>query len=163
SYQFTGRENDGTGLFYYRARYYSPVIQRFISEDPIGFAGGDPNLYAYVFNNPVNLTDPEGENPLTNGGGPGFIVGGFVGFFEESLGFEIPYLPTTPYSPFGLGRTAGHDFVKGVNGDKDPKQNNFPECLAFMCDNNSNSKGGSGGSRTSGEGGGGSGSNGKSG
>ena len=30
-YQFTGRENDGTGLYYYRARYYSPILQRFAS------------------------------------------------------------------------------------------------------------------------------------
>jgi RHS repeat-associated protein len=59
-YQYTGRENDGTGLDYYRARYYSPARQRFISEDPIQFAGGDVNLYAYVANNPVNGTDPTG-------------------------------------------------------------------------------------------------------
>lgn len=64
SSQYTGRENDGTGLYQYRARYYSPALQRFISEDPIGFAGGDTNLYAYVGNNPVNLTDPFGTNPL---------------------------------------------------------------------------------------------------
>lgn len=44
--QYTGRENDGTGLYYYRARYYSPALQRFISEDPIAFMGGDVNLYA---------------------------------------------------------------------------------------------------------------------
>jgi len=61
SYQYTGRENDGTGLDYYRARYYYPARHRFISEDPIGFAGGDPNLYAYAFNDPVALTDPSGE------------------------------------------------------------------------------------------------------
>src|SRR5713101_2777303 len=34
-YQHTGRENDGTGLYFYRARYYSPTFQRFASEDPI--------------------------------------------------------------------------------------------------------------------------------
>ncbi len=33
-FQYTGRENDGTGLYYYRARYYSPTFQRFLSEDP---------------------------------------------------------------------------------------------------------------------------------
>jgi RHS repeat-associated protein len=38
-FQYTGRENDGTGLYYYRARYFHPNLQRFISEDPIGFAG----------------------------------------------------------------------------------------------------------------------------
>ncbi|HLK86599.1 MAG TPA: RHS repeat-associated core domain-containing protein [Candidatus Binataceae bacterium] len=59
-YQFTGRENDGTGLYFYRARYYSPTYQRFIGQDPIGFRGGDWNLYAYVLNSPVSLVDPFG-------------------------------------------------------------------------------------------------------
>lgn len=62
--QYTGRENDQTGLYYYRARYYSPALQRFISEDPIGFAGGDVNLYAYVGNDPVNYNDPSGLERL---------------------------------------------------------------------------------------------------
>ena len=60
SFQYTGRENDGTGLSYYRARYYQPRLQRFIGEDPIGFAGGDVNLYAYVLNNPTRFIDPLG-------------------------------------------------------------------------------------------------------
>ena len=34
-FQYTGRENDGTGLYYYRARYYHPSLQRFLSEDPM--------------------------------------------------------------------------------------------------------------------------------
>jgi RHS repeat-associated protein len=62
-FQYTGRENDGTGLYYYRARYYSPGLQRFISEDPIGLLGG-LNLYAYVGNNPINSIDPEGKGPI---------------------------------------------------------------------------------------------------
>ncbi|MDC8448224.1 MAG: hypothetical protein LV473_07690, partial [Nitrospira sp.] len=63
SYKFTGREDDGTGLFSYRARYYQPQFQRFISEDPIGFAGGDTNLYAYAQNNPLSYNDPSGYCP----------------------------------------------------------------------------------------------------
>ena len=47
-------------LLHLRARYYSPMLQRFISEDPIGFDGGDANLYAYVGNDPVSLRDPLG-------------------------------------------------------------------------------------------------------
>jgi RHS repeat-associated protein len=43
-----------------RARYYHPGLQRFISEDPIGFLGGDPNFYAYVANNPLGFVDPLG-------------------------------------------------------------------------------------------------------
>jgi RHS repeat-associated protein len=60
STQYSGRENDGTGLYYYRARYYSPILQRFISEDPAGFAAGDTNLYSYVGNNPIDWRDPLG-------------------------------------------------------------------------------------------------------
>jgi RHS repeat-associated protein len=63
SFEFTGRENDGTGLYYYRARYYSPGLQRFISEDPIEFFAGDLDLYAYTRNSPTNLTDATGECP----------------------------------------------------------------------------------------------------
>ncbi|NKE62563.1 RHS repeat-associated core domain-containing protein [Lentzea sp. PSKA42] len=61
-FAYTGREDDGTGLYYYRARYYSPVLQRFLSEDPIGIAGG-LNLYGYVDNGPTTQTDPTGFAP----------------------------------------------------------------------------------------------------
>jgi len=61
-FQFTGRENDDLGgLYYYRARHYHPQLHRFISEDP--FRVLDPNLYAYVFNNPSADTDPLGLYP----------------------------------------------------------------------------------------------------
>ncbi|MHB8473426.1 MAG: RHS repeat-associated core domain-containing protein [Gammaproteobacteria bacterium] len=63
SFQYTGRENDGTGLYYYRARYYDPTLPRFLSEDPIGLAGGI-NGYLYANASPVNFTDPWGENPV---------------------------------------------------------------------------------------------------
>jgi RHS repeat-associated protein len=60
-YKFTAREDDNTGFYYYRARYYSPEQKRFISEDPLGFGGGDTNIQAYVGNNPVNSKDPSGK------------------------------------------------------------------------------------------------------
>ena len=60
-YGFTGREcDDFTGLMYYRARFYDPKLGRFISEDPIGFYGGDINLYGYVGNKSINRKDPTG-------------------------------------------------------------------------------------------------------
>jgi RHS repeat-associated protein len=59
-FQYTGRENDATGLYNYRARYYSPTLRRFISEDPLGFAGGDSNLYTYALSSPTSFTDPLG-------------------------------------------------------------------------------------------------------
>jgi RHS repeat-associated protein len=61
-YQFTGREYDNAiGLTYYRARWYSSELGRFVSEDPIGFGGGDVNLFGYVGNNPQNYVDPSGN------------------------------------------------------------------------------------------------------
>jgi RHS repeat-associated protein len=57
--QYTGRENDGTELYYYRARYYDPGLKRFVSEDPIGLAGGI-NLLAYVDGNPISFADAFG-------------------------------------------------------------------------------------------------------
>jgi RHS repeat-associated protein len=60
SYRFTAREDDGTGLYYYRYRYYHPALGRFIAEDPLRFAGGDYNLYANVWNDPITFRDPLG-------------------------------------------------------------------------------------------------------
>jgi RHS repeat-associated protein len=59
TYEYTGRENDGTGVYLYRNRYYSPATQRFLSEDPIGFSGG-LNLYRYVADSPMNEKDSLG-------------------------------------------------------------------------------------------------------
>ena len=63
AYAFTGREYDSeSGLYYYTARYYDSGIGRFLSEDPIGFAGGR-NVYMYVNGNPTSLVDPLGLCP----------------------------------------------------------------------------------------------------
>lgn len=47
-------------LYHYKARAYDPVMGRFLQTDPIGFEGGDTNLYAYVGGDPENRTDPLG-------------------------------------------------------------------------------------------------------
>jgi RHS repeat-associated protein len=71
SHRFTGREQDPTGLYYLRNRYYNPMLGRFLSPDPIGIAGGI-NLYAYTFDDPMNWVDPLGLSPGASGGsGPG--------------------------------------------------------------------------------------------
>jgi RHS repeat-associated protein len=75
-FQYTGRENDQTGLYYYRNRYYSPVTGRFIAEDPIGIGGGI-NTYAYVGANPISFVDPRGlwgVGPVVGGSIDGGIV-----------------------------------------------------------------------------------------
>ncbi|HEX9223721.1 MAG TPA: RHS repeat-associated core domain-containing protein [Candidatus Acidoferrales bacterium] len=64
SFAYTGRELDAGNLYFYRARYYSPTLQRFISEDPIEFWGGI-NFYAYADNSPTDEVDPQGEEGAT--------------------------------------------------------------------------------------------------
>ncbi|WP_164247483.1 RHS repeat-associated core domain-containing protein [Streptomyces sp. S4.7] len=70
-YTFTGRESDGTGLLHYRNRYYDPESGRFISQDPIGHAGGT-NLYQYALSSPTTYTDPTGNSPML----AGCVIGG---------------------------------------------------------------------------------------
>jgi RHS repeat-associated protein len=65
-YMFTGREYDSeTGNYYYRARYYSPKIGRFLQTDPTGYDDGI-NWYVYCGNNPINGIDPLGLDWLDN-------------------------------------------------------------------------------------------------
>ncbi|MBU1017762.1 LysM peptidoglycan-binding domain-containing protein [Patescibacteria group bacterium] len=70
-YGFTGKELDKeTGLYYYGARYYDPVIGRFASLDPWEGDLNDPqtlNKYSYVLNNPVRYIDPTGMYNMETG------------------------------------------------------------------------------------------------
>ncbi len=77
-----------SGLYYYGARYYDPLLARFISPDPVVQAPGDPqtlNRFAYCRNNPLRFTDPTGLDFWDDLGNffEGFAVGfaGAVGFF----------------------------------------------------------------------------------
>jgi RHS repeat-associated protein len=85
-FKFTGREYDSeTGLYFYRARYYDPSTGRFTRLDPVSFTAGDENLYRYVSNSVVMLTDPSGMGwwddwgPTIAGGLSGAISGAFTG------------------------------------------------------------------------------------
>jgi len=86
-FRYTGREYDGeTGLYFYRARYYDSMAGRFISEDPIRFAGS-ASFYIYTQNRPVNATDPSGLKILicTRRGFRAFSGGiGNHGFFYDT-------------------------------------------------------------------------------
>lgn len=57
-----GLSDRNTGLVTFGARDYDPHTGRFTTKDPIGFAGGDTNLYVYVLNDPINLIDPMGTD-----------------------------------------------------------------------------------------------------
>ncbi len=110
-YQYTGRENDGDGLYYYRARYYAPAMGRFISEDPLGFGGGGENFYGYVLQDPINGIDPYGTFALP------LLPQGFVDFtagFGDSLVSALT---------FGYGDLAATRQILGIDGAN--------ECSAF--------------------------------
>jgi RHS repeat-associated protein len=92
AYQYTGRENDGTGLYFYRARYYNPALQRFVSEDPAGIGGGI-NFYAYALNDPLLFVDPDGLD-VTVTGYPG--VGGNP---FGHVGISVDGSPTVGFNP----------------------------------------------------------------
>ena len=76
TYRFTGQRWDpGTGLYFYGARWYDPLIGRFIQADTIVPSPGDPqslNRYSYVLNNPLKYNDPSGH--IAN-----WVIGGLVG------------------------------------------------------------------------------------
>jgi RHS repeat-associated protein len=97
-YQYTGRDWDAdSGLQYNRARWYDPATGRWISEDPIGFAGGDANLARYVGNGPTYYVDPSGLEVANNGS------------------------TYNPYDSFDSSYSPGHD-TGGLNVPDDPYQ-----------------------------------------
>lgn len=99
----------------YRARYYNPQIGRFIAEDPLEFRGGDANLYAYVWNSPLNFIDPfgwwgvgvQGDDSAGAGlsGGEVGTVGGGIGVFggnglnAGAYGIAGAFAGLGPYGP----------------------------------------------------------------
>jgi RHS repeat-associated protein len=84
--KFTAREDDGTGLYYYRFRYFHPMLGRFVSEDPVERTS-QSHLYRYAENDPIHGWDP-------------------LGLFTELLTF----------CPVGNGRSSfGHTAIN-ING-----------------------------------------------
>jgi RHS repeat-associated protein len=138
-YQFTGRENDGNGLYYYRARYYDPQFQRFVSEDPLEFGGGDTNLYAYVGNGPTNFSDPTGQawpGPMGPRGGPplnarkstGGGGGGWSGWPGQG-GWPAPGGGAGPAGSGGSGEPGGPG---GPDGSGGPAGDPRPSCFGYF-------------------------------
>lgn len=82
-YYFTGKPlDDETGLMFYGARYYSPLLGRFITPDTIVQGPMNPqtlNRYSYCNNNPVNLVDPDGRGWFSK------LVNTINEFFKDTI------------------------------------------------------------------------------
>jgi RHS repeat-associated protein len=108
--RFAGRELDvETGLYYVRSRYYDPRVGRFISEDPIGLAGGI-NPYVYAGNNPINFRDPYGldhdcgyGNRTQSQPGAGAVCMESVGVDAEAEGYALSYEEIVRMNTMGRG------------------------------------------------------------
>jgi RHS repeat-associated protein len=102
-----------TGLVHFGARDYDPVTGRWTTRDPLGFAGGDTNLYGYVLADPINEMDSSGLLTFQIGFNfsytlPGISVNVFFGAAIDSHGYIAPY-----YGP-GLGKGFGENGIGGV-------------------------------------------------
>jgi RHS repeat-associated protein len=119
---YTGRENDGAGLHYYRARYYSSLHSRFLTEDPLEYSAG-PNFYQYVDGNPIDGLDPLG---LANGGGRG-ITGGSSGRGTANKYKHCKNHPSDPKKIICVDKGTGKKIEK-------PKPADWPKDAKFECD-----------------------------
>jgi RHS repeat-associated protein len=130
SLRYTAREFDAeTGLHYYRARYYDPAAGHFLSEDPVRFFAGDVNFYSYVFQSPVNYTDPTGLSctcSYSQSTGrlrcrddeTGQVVVDVVGYSGYGDGKNNPEMQDAPYvGPIPTGR---YEIQPAVNGSTGP-------------------------------------------
>lgn len=134
SFGYTGQRYDAeSGHYFYKTRYYSPTIGRFLQPDTIGYGDG-LNMYAYVNNQPMDASDPLGTDPPTDdprtysgsaGGPPAGLLDPvllsqtyepYVPFMPGSLGFvgQADASYNLDYEPSGIGIGVG--FSNGLAG-----------------------------------------------
>jgi RHS repeat-associated protein len=103
-FEYTGLMFDPlSGLQYNNARWYNPSFGRFMSQDPLGFGGGDTNLYRYVHGSYPNATDPSGTFAVA-----GAVLGalGYVATWAVTPGQEfntVDFLASTAAGAVGFG------------------------------------------------------------
>lgn len=114
TYKFTGREEDGTGLYYYRARYYHPALSRFVSEDPLRFRAGDVNVYRYAYDNAVRFFDPMGTEGLFDG----FRRSVDQIYSDPSLSNDVGDIVSMPAKVLKNDPFLGNTYGKAANGER---------------------------------------------
>jgi RHS repeat-associated protein len=78
-----------TGLYHVGARAYDPRTARWLQRDPIDASSGDPNLYRYCGNDPINRADPSGLAPVCYQRSPIFKYQDEKGFIKEHLSISF--------------------------------------------------------------------------
>ncbi len=95
-YKFNGKELDKqTGYYYYGARYYDPVLSRWLSVDNLASHPNqlDKSPYEYAWNNPVAVDDPDGNCPWCLGAVVGAVIGGAVELTSQIISNAIQKKP----------------------------------------------------------------------
>jgi len=107
-----GLQDSDSGLVRFGYRDYDPFTGKWTAKDPIGFDGGDSNLYGYVLGDPVNFVDPEGLILIAAPFIPALIeLAGYAG-----LGAATTYAVSEAYNNSAVNLATGDDF--------DPTQGN---------------------------------------
>ena len=108
-----GLKDADTGLIRFGYRDYDPTTGRWTARDPIGFAGGDTNLYGYVLGNPVNGIDLNGLQSFDVASSFGFTGGHLP---QSSAGAEASNRLPDQYNVFNHYGKAWLYFVPGGGG-----------------------------------------------
>jgi RHS repeat-associated protein len=157
-YGFTGRryetyDSGNLALYYYRTRYYSPGLGRFLQRDPIAYVDG-MNLYEYVESRPVTDVDPSGLSVVTPSWFPGHFDPYDPANWPRKDPNRLPRYPN-PHAPpklpagvpdcqFHLGldpetwREAVESYAVNLQkaafpGEPDPYQGGYRHCVAACC------------------------------